>query len=309
MIYLFYDLEKIIFKIKYRKIRSFFWLVLKILVNLSSRFCLLFYPVRHLAETQKIVNGDVIISLTTFPERFPFIHLVLESIYKQTMMPNRVILWLARDQFTDVEFVNKALYKYINFGLQVRYCDDLKAHKKYFYTMLEFPDSYVVTVDDDILYPEDMLERLLITYKSNPGCIVTHRGHEMTFDKDGSLLPYKKWNWLARDVVGPSIYIFATGGAGCLFFPGCVSDHLFDKEVILSKCLFADDVWLKCMSFMQGTKVVLTGINNPEILDLFGNKENGLAQKNVIQDMNDKQLKAVSEYYHIDWGAYHESIK
>ncbi len=44
-------------------------------------------------------------------------------------------------------------------GLEICYCEDLKSHKKYFEAMKQFPQEIIVTADDDILYPENHLEK------------------------------------------------------------------------------------------------------------------------------------------------------
>ena len=199
--------------------------------------------------------------------------------------------------------MNTFLKKYLNLGLEIKYCDDLRAHKKYYYAMKENPEALIVTFDDDIFAPEDMLERLLTTYIEYPKCIVTQRAHEMKFASGEELLPYGEWNSLAKGCKGPSMYLCATGGAGCLYFPGALSENVFDKELICSLCLGADDIWLKCMSFLQGTPIVLTGVNNPEIIDVRDNKKNGLARQNVVQ------LKAVTKKFDIDWGKYYGKNK
>ena len=40
-------------------------------------------------------------------------------------------------------------------GLTIRFCEDLKAHKKYYYAFKEYPDDIVITVDDDVIYPQE----------------------------------------------------------------------------------------------------------------------------------------------------------
>ena len=47
--------------------------------------------------------------------------------------------------------------------------------------------------------------------------------------------------------------------------------------------------------------MVLTEKDNPETIDIAGANKTGLAQLNVGQDLNDKQIKAVSDYYNIEW--------
>jgi len=66
-------------------------------------------------------------------------------------------------------------------------------------------------------------------------------------------------------------------------------------------CIYADDLWLKCMSFMKGTQIVLSESDIPEIIDVIGNKKNGLAKVNVEQDLNTTQLNNITKYYSIDW--------
>ncbi len=301
MISWFYKIEEFVNTIFKGKMRSLCWHILKGILNIWAPFYYSKSKIRPGKSSKEYLDGDVIISLTTFPKRIKTLPLVLESLFRQTVKPTRIVLWLAEEQFPDKNAIKIFLKRYIDLGLEIRFCDDLRAHKKYYYAMKEYPDAYIVTFDDDIFCPENMLEKLLLTYKEHPHCIVTQRAHEMRFDTSGKLLPYGKWNYLAKGCIGPSRYLCATGGAGCLYFPGALVEETFDKEKIKSLCLGADDIWLKCMSFLKGTKIVLTGINNPEIIDVRDNKKNGLAKQNVEMDMNDVQLLAVTEHYRIDW--------
>lgn len=246
-------------------------------------------------------DREVILSLTTYPKRLKTLPLVLDSIYCQTILPSHVILWLADNQFSDKEYVKKTLEKYVNKGLSIRYCDDLRSHKKYYYALKENPDSIIITVDDDIFYPEDMIESLLKKYVEYPDCIITCRAHDMKFE-NGAPKPYMAWNMLAKGCTSPSLTLCATGGAGCLYPPGCLSEHVFDKEVFMSICLYADDLWLKCMSYIKGTQTVLSEKDNPEIITVKNKKDDGgLAAINVVGQKNDEQLLSVTNYYHIEW--------
>ena len=301
MICLFYNIEKFFDRGIHTRFNTFIWYILKYVLNSVLPIYYRIVPRKKGIPTSYIVNRQVIVSLTTFPERMKRLPLVLESIFRQTVAADKIILWLADSQFPDKEYVNCYFKRYIQLGLEIKYCDDLKAHKKYYYSMKQYPEALIVTFDDDVLCPEDVLEKLLITYKSYPNCIVTQRAHKMLFNKDGQLKPYNEWNKLAKGCQGPDKYLLATGGAGCLYFPESLSEHVFDDDQIKKLCLYADYIWLKCMAFIKGTPIVLTGKNNPEIIDVLENKKNGLAKKNVEKNMNDEQLKAVSEYYGIKW--------
>lgn len=102
---------------------------------------------------------------------------------------------------------------------------------------------------------------------------------------DGKLLPYNSWIYRAKGYTGINIMFCPTGCAGVLYPPHSLSEHVFDSDVIRELCLFADDIWLKCMSYLKGTEVVLTEKDNPETIDIAGANKTGLAQLNVGQDL------------------------
>ncbi|MEO6851924.1 MAG: hypothetical protein ABI166_14880, partial [Mucilaginibacter sp.] len=93
----------------------------------------------------------------------------------QTVLPDKIILWLSSDQFSGVLSLPKKLLKLQKRGLEVRFCQgDLRSHKKYFYALQEFPEDFIVTIDDDIIYPTDMLEQLINLSNIYPSCICCH---------------------------------------------------------------------------------------------------------------------------------------
>ncbi len=122
----------------------------------------LFYPVFGKCRNGVDKSRNVIISLTSYPARIDTLHLTVMTLLNQTVKPRSVMLWLANEQFPkrEDELPEKllALKKY---GLEIRFCEDLRPHKKYYYTMKENPECYVITVDDDVFYPENLVEELM----------------------------------------------------------------------------------------------------------------------------------------------------
>lgn len=296
----YYDIERNVGKLNIHSLDMLVWHILKFYLNkrLPS-----YYQKSEIIlgkSCRDFVDNEVIVSLTSFPARMDKIYITLESLFRQTIRPDRIILWLADEQYPDKKAVEMRLKKYKKLGLEIQYCDDLRSHKKYFYTMKKYPEAIVITADDDIIYSEDMLEKLLKTYLKYPGKIVCNRAHLMT-EFNGKLLPYNSWIYRAKGYTGINIMFCPTGCAGVLYPPHSLSEHVFDSDVIRELCLFADDIWLKCMSYLKGTEVVLTEKDNPETIDIAGANKTGLAQLNVGQDLNDKQIKAVSDYYNIEW--------
>src|SRR5690554_3260312 len=63
-------------------------------------------------ENQTIEDG-LIVSFTSFPARIKKVHLVVESILRQTVLPHRIILWLSKEQFPTEKSLPKKLLELI----------------------------------------------------------------------------------------------------------------------------------------------------------------------------------------------------
>lgn len=97
-----------------------------------------------------------------------------------------MILWLSGKQFSreldDLQIELQALRER---GLTVRFVDeDYRSYKKFIYTATNYRDSIIVTTDDDTLYKEDWLEKLIITHNDNPGCVSCYRTHYTMINND-----------------------------------------------------------------------------------------------------------------------------
>ena len=136
--------------LKARKVPGWQYLykVNKVLVNKL-------YPLWHKRDSHMGIdrNGKLIVSLTSFPARIELVWMTIASLMNQTMKPKKIILWLSEEQFQTEESIPQTLLALRKRGLEIRFCEDIKPHKKYFHTMQEYPDDIVVTVDDDIFYP------------------------------------------------------------------------------------------------------------------------------------------------------------
>lgn len=202
----------------------------------------------------------IIVSMTSYPKRIPTVHKALESIYAQTKSADLVVLWLAEEQFPNKEHdLPETLMKLVREkGLLIRWCDDLKGHKKYFYALQEFKNDIVITSDDDLLYPADMIESLHKSYLLFPNAISTMRTHLILLSEDNQILPYHDW---IRETDGtmhqPSMQLMASGGAGDLYPPALFKQEFFDKDLVINRCLWADNLYVKIMELVSDVPVVL----------------------------------------------------
>ena len=242
------------------------------------------------AAKQKLV-----VSVTSYPARTEVLAEAMKTLYEQTLVPDEVILWLAEDQFPgkDAE-LPEAIRGWLAEGkLTVRWCEDLKPHKKYFWILQDNRQDITVTVDDDLRYAPDMLEMLLLSYIRHPEAVSAMRVHLMAVEENGKLLPYRNWVMETdAEPDRPGMDLFATTGAGTLYPPGIFSDRLFDRQAIRETCLMADDLWMKANELMEDIPVVLA-CRNRGLRFVPGSQEESLWETN--RETNDEQWNRIRE--------------
>lgn len=233
------------------------------------------------------VTPKIVVSLTSFHPRFEQLPKMLKSLLFQTVKPDRIIVLLDKNEKPTPEML--ALQKY---GVSY-YCKDLalKPHKKYFYSLQEFESNLVITVDDDLIYPSDLIETLLKTWKKYPDCICARRVHKIIFNSDGSLKPYNDWQLEYTGMKEPTHELFATGVGGVLYPPHIFDEKVFDAEAIKEYCLEADDIWLKWHELRLGIKVVWAKNNmvHPPVID--GSQQLALSFENFLNNKNDSFIQ------------------
>lgn len=201
---------------------------------------------------------DIIVSLTSHPGRIENVHEVIKTLLIQNMKPDRIILWLSQDEFAGREKdLPGELLELINFGLIISWCDDLKSHKKYFYTMQEFPDDIIITVDDDAYYSPRLTEMLYKSFLKHPGAVSCSRANRIVIDKNGNAF-YNQWEKDYRECCDKEVIdLLPVGVGGVLYPPRCLPKETFDKEKIWNICPCQDDLWLKAMELKSNIPAVL----------------------------------------------------
>ncbi len=256
-------------------------------------------------QTSLISNEDIIVpkpelivSLTTFGVRIKSVYITLESIARQTVKPHKVVLWLAEDEFT-MHNIPVTLQRFINRGLEIRFCKDIKSYKKLIYSVRDFPNDLIITIDDDVIYDVEMIEELYNAHLKYPKAICCHRSHVIKSDSNGEFLPYNKWG-KSKEIIEPSFLQFPTGVGGVLYFPGCFDDEFFIEERFKKIAPTGDDFWFKAMTWKNGFLTYNPNVyseNNPAFVLLDSSKIGHLAEENVIRGRNDEyMINIVNEY-------------
>lgn len=240
---------------------------------------------------------NIILSVTTYPARIWAVQYMLRSIYAQTMQPNKIVLYLSLEQFPNgmsdipdelVELVNKE-----KLDIQFR-PDDLGAHKKYYYAFREFPNDLIITVDEDLIYPVDMISTLYESWKKYPKAVHASRTHLIAYDGN-EIIPYHEWPVeVDADYGKEQFQVYATTGAGTLYDPSLFKDYLYDTDAIKATYLRDDDMWMKANELISGIPVVtarrFTALNyvpNSQTNDMLFVLNTAEAKKQTITKISD----------------------
>jgi protein O-GlcNAc transferase len=234
------------------------------------------------------LDKELIVSLTSYPKRFNILPITIQSLMNQSVKPDRIILWLYEKDF---DYLPTSVSNLERFGLQILLIkEDWKSYKKIIPTLENFPNSYIITCDDDILYKPTLIEELVDFYQ-RVGGIVAQRAHIIQFESNGELAPYS--NWLDKTPVTDfyetrSPLIFPTSGGGVLYPPSCFHENVIDIAKALELCPTADDVWLYFMASYSNSTFSLIG--ERRIIDLNQDPNDSLWSINS-QGANDRQIK------------------
>lgn len=243
-------------------------------------------------------SPEVVVSVASYGKRIASIAPMIDSLRRQTVHPNRAFLWLPRRDFPRGlrDAPAEVICALHDADVEPRFVEnDLGPHNKYFWAMRAYPDSTVITLDDDINYPCDLLEKLLSAHKAWPREVIGMRTHLITFH-EGGLDPYERWEREQTKILDtPTQRIISTGVGGVLYPAHCLDSHAFDEDAIARTCLYADDLWLKVMEVLKGTSTICP--SDGFTLDYVeGTQDVALYTTNLNQGGNDAQINEIMKY-------------
>lgn len=240
------------------------------------------YVYKHILKTSKVrvegrnFKGNVIASLTTYPARINAVGFAIETIFNQTRKPDRIILWLAKVQFPEgVESLPKMIKQQMDRGLEVRFVDDYKSHKKYYFAIKENPDCNVITFDDDVFYPPFIIEDLMQLNERFPNCVCAHSASEIP---EESFYDMRKWQVGHFNSLNEKYgRLRLIGISGVLYPPHVLHQDVFNVELRQRLCPWADDLWLTMMAYINGNRIVRYE-HCPNPLDIWGSQTFSLSR-------------------------------
>lgn len=270
-----------------------------IALSVIENYILRLTPLRF-QKNSIIREKKIIVSLTTYPKRINSCYYAIKSILLQTYRPDEIILWLAKSQFVDVELPYNLTIIAEKGLLTIRYCDDLRSHKKYYYILQEQTrDEVVITFDDDIIYHPKTIERALNKHHQYPSSIVANLVYSIAIDNEkGEVMPYTTWRHPKDLCPVPALNKFSVlTGSGCLYPYGALCKEAFEVQRIKELAFTADDLWITFMAMLSKTTIVQTDIAAKPFTTINNSQKEHLALINSIGSGNDDTVKRLLDYY------------
>ena len=233
----------------------------------------------------------VVVTLTSYPPRFPTLAPTLRSLLTQTAAPDHVVLWIAEQ---DAHLLPSAVSDLVHHGLTIKTCQDVKSYKKIIPSLSAYPGAMLVTADDDVYYPRRWLENLLRAHDPKKKEVVCYRARTIEFDPASqAMLPYESWA-LSQD--GCSARIFPTGMGGVLYPPGVLPTETSNSEQFSRLCPQGDDIWLFWMASSTGATFRKIG-GNRRYRHWRASQHVALFKDNITNGGNDVQIENMMREY------------
>lgn len=252
---------KLVFPIKLRKILR--RVQTRIYIKcIKIRTLSLIPTLKSLESTKK--TPQFVVSLTSYGKRLkksaPF---AIITLLDQSIKPDKIILWVAKE---DKKNVPKIMDKLTKKGLEIRFCEDIKLYNKLIPSIEAFPDSYIVTADDNIYYPQNWFEQLIIEHQKNPNKIICHKAKRINVDENHNLTPYSQWAsfvqpisyfahlFVSHEKNAPNHQlesIFPLSKSGIMYPPKSLYYDVTKKNLFMKLAADANDFWFWAMAVIN----------------------------------------------------------
>ena len=284
--------NKILEKIGYYRGRNF---IGQLLGNLLLPFFFRFTRKSCKLECKKDKCPRIIVSMTSFPARISRVWLAIESIFRQKVKPDKILLCLTKSQISDISVLPKELQEMRDRGLEIIFCEEeIRSHTKYWSAFSKYPNDIIITVDDDIIYRSDLIENLINYHKRFPEAIIVNWAKKISLNSEGKSV-YNCWPEAQTQDIGvekPNYSLF--GVAGVLYPPHSVYEDCLNPKLIRELSLTADDIWLSAQAILKGTHFVFTGYKQNHLPVSIKNNETLLS---VNTTRNQEQVENINNYY------------
>lgn len=241
----------------------------------------------------------MLVSLTSFPARLPYLHHTLYSLLTQDYKDFHIALFLSSSELapSKLPYILKIFTK---LGLLTIHFveENLRAYKKLFYALQTYPSHIIITIDDDQIYAPNTISLLLESYARFPRAIHTHLAYDGAYMADILKLDSATYCAIIEENA-PHLALASVGVSGVLYPPRAFTQEFFNKQAIISLAPYNDDLWFYVMSVLNDIpKVLVKGaLEHPKESSIAQDESPNLWEINCEQNRNYDQLRALLQAY------------
>lgn len=245
------------------------------------------------------IAQNVIVSLTSYGRRIskcaPY---TVFSMIVQTVCPEKITLWIDKDKWNN-ENLPFALKRMIKWGyLEIEFCKDVRSFTKLVPVLSKYSDKAIITIDDDIYYSSNIIEKLYLSFRKYPDKV--NALYVLTYYLDKNNQPKskieKKDDFLYE-------FVHGAGWAGILYPPNCFHVDISKNDLFMKLCPYADDLWFYFMTFLNNVDTY--AVENKDVTyyytDLFYQKHHtGSRLYDTVKVKDFEQMMNIINYYNIN---------
>jgi len=204
-------------------------------------------------------NGDgivkIIMSCTSTQNRLHIFRYGILSLLRQTLQPDLLLINLNRDTFDNVSDVHQCLPECAHADyIKVNLVEDVGPHTKLL-PALEFASAsdLIITVDDDVIYSQTLVQDLVDASRGAPNAICCTRARRVVQESNGNFAKYRSWPNIKTAAEGMDILPLGVGGVA-------YKRQFFDEQFLVDPAFrhlapSADDLWFRVASLINRTPV------------------------------------------------------
>lgn len=245
----------------------------------------------------------IIVTMTSYPKRIGNIGFAIWLLlYKQTLPPDEIHLWLSMQEFVNLEKDLPADLQLLCSQKKVQLhwlSKNTYVHKRHEIFKIANKDDCVFLIDDDVMYDNHLIERVMAIHKQHPNAIICYNNYSI-HAYSGRHIKY------IESTLGPGPHVNKVRWCGQSMIP--VSTY--PKQLLNEKILacrdqlspISDECWVQPWIVLNHIPVYFMGLDWGTDLDPKTGKTSGLVSWTHQKDANgyekrDNWLYAVISHF------------
>lgn len=233
------------------------------------------------------------VCVTSHPQRFEALGKSLHSLKTQILQPQNIFVFIAHSDMSALPSSIKELES--SEYIKVIACDDLGSGKKLIPALGKQGKYPLITIDDDLIFDNDLFLYLMIEHYLYPNSIIAARVHKVIENETRQVQSFSQWHKHFDLSEGPAAEFMPTSGAGTLFPANSLHKDASNAELYSKLSHNTDDLWWYFQARRAGTLIRrLYGFDQLNFID--ATQEVGL-WKNGNQERNEMNLNLLLGEY------------